>query len=81
MKNADPAVNANLNTNLKALIANHTLWIEQVKAVGVTIVLSCIGTAIIAYILKFTIGIRPSPEDEEKGLDLSDHSEEGYILD
>ena len=78
---ADPAVNSNLNTNLKALIANHTLWIEQVKAVGVTIVLSCVGTAIIAYIIKFTIGLRPTPEQEEQGLDLSDHGEEGYILD
>jgi Amt family ammonium transporter len=78
---ADPNVNANLPTFLGTLISTHTLWIEQVKAVGVTICLACCGTAIIAFILKFTIGIRPTPEQEEQGLDLTDHSEEGYILD
>ena len=78
---ADPGINANLPTFLATQISTHTLWIEQVKAVGVTILLACIGTAVIAYILKFTIGIRPTPEEEEKGLDLTDHSEEGYILD
>ena len=40
----------------------------------------CIGTAIIGYALKFTLGLRPTPEQEEAGLDLSDHGEEGYIL-
>ena len=78
---ADPGINANLPTFLATQISTHVLWIEQVKAVGVTILLACCGTAIIAYILKFTIGLRPTPEEEEKGLDLTDHSEEGYILD
>jgi Amt family ammonium transporter len=39
-----------------------------------------IGTAVIAYALKFTIGLRPTAEQEEAGLDVSDHGEEGYIL-
>ena len=39
-----------------------------------------IGLAIIAFIVKVTIGLRPTPESETQGLDLSDHGEEGYIL-
>jgi len=58
----------------------HLLYVEQLKIIGFTILLSCIGTAIIGYALKFTIGLRPTAEQEEAGLDLSDHGEEGYIL-
>ena len=58
----------------------HTLYIEQLKIIAFTIAISMIGTAIIGYALKFTIGLRPTPEQEEAGLDLSDHGEEGYIL-
>jgi Amt family ammonium transporter len=58
----------------------HLLYVEQIKIIIFTILLSCIGTAIIAYVLKFTIGLRPTAEQEEAGLDLTDHGEEGYIL-
>ena len=58
----------------------HLLYIEQLKIIAFTIILSSVGTAIIGYALKFTIGLRPTPEQEEAGLDLSDHGEEGYIL-
>jgi Amt family ammonium transporter len=58
----------------------HLLYVEQLKIIGFTILLSCIGTAIIGYALKFTLGLRPTAEQEEAGLDLSDHGEEGYIL-
>ncbi|HEY8966783.1 MAG TPA: ammonium transporter, partial [Candidatus Methylacidiphilales bacterium] len=77
---ADPTVNPNLNTNLKDLVANHTLVYEQLKAVGVTITISVVMTAIIAFAIKFTIGLRPTPEQESQGLDIVDHGEEGYIL-
>jgi ammonium transporter, Amt family len=56
------------------------LFLNQFKAVIVTIILSVVATAIIAFIVKVTIGLRPSPEAETQGLDLSDHGEEGYIL-
>lgn len=75
---ATPAVNANLATNLKDVIANGTLWIEQVKAIGLTLTLSLAGTLVIAYLIKFTIGLRPSEEVEIMGLDISEHGEEGY---
>ena len=72
-------VNANLNVNLKDLIANGTLVFEQLKAVGLTLALSIGGTLLIALPLKAIMGLRPTPEEESMGLDISDHGEEGYI--
>jgi Amt family ammonium transporter len=34
---------------------------------------------IIAYGVKLIVGLRPTVEDEQEGLDLADHGEEGYI--
>jgi Amt family ammonium transporter len=73
-------VNGNLNTNLKGIVG-HTLWIEQLKAIGVTICLAVVGTLVLAYLIKKTIGLRPSAESEILGLDLSDHGEAGYHYD
>ena len=73
------SVNANLATNLKAIVG-HTLWIEQLKAMALTIVLAVVGTVIIAYIVKAVCGLRPSAEVESQGLDIGEHGEEGYIL-
>jgi Amt family ammonium transporter len=86
---ADPAVNANIakgsnpaTTNgLADAILHHTAWIEQLKAMGVTLALAITGTLVIGGIIKATIGLRPSPEVETAGLDVSEHGEEGYILD
>ena len=72
------AVNANLASNIDAFINSGTLWIEQLKAIGLTLVLSVVATAVIAYLIKFTIGLRPSEEVETLGLDISEHGEEGY---
>jgi len=69
--------NANLNINL-AEIVGKTLWLEQLKAMALTIVISVVATTIIAYIVKFTVGLRPDAEDEVQGLDLVDHGEQGY---
>ena len=69
--------NPNLNTNLKEIVGK-TLWLEQLKAMGFTIVLAATVTAGLAYALKATIGLRPTEEDEEMGLDLTDHGERGY---
>jgi Amt family ammonium transporter len=75
----DPAsANAATKNGLAKLVADGHLWIEQLKAIGVTLLLAIIGTVIIAYIVKFTIGLRPTEENESLGLDLSDHGEEGY---
>jgi Amt family ammonium transporter len=74
---ATPTVNGNLNTNLKDIVGR-TLWLEQLKAIGVTLALAIVGTIVIAYIVKAVIGLRPSAEVETLGLDLAEHGEEGY---
>jgi Amt family ammonium transporter len=55
------------------------LLMEQLKAIAVTIIWSVVATAIIAFIVKATIGLRPTPEIESSGLDITEHGEEGYI--
>jgi Amt family ammonium transporter len=75
------AANGNLATNLKDYVkdtAFQPLVFEQIKAIGLTLVLAIVGTVIIAYIVKAVVGLRPAPEVETAGLDLSEHGEEGY---
>jgi len=52
--------------------------IEQLKTVGVTLVLVFVGTIVCAYITKALVGLRPTEEVEIAGLDLAEHGEEGY---
>lgn len=74
---ATPSVNGNLNTNLKDIVGK-SLWLEQIKAIGVTLALAIVATVIIAYVVKAIVGLRPSEEVEVAGLDLAEHGEEGY---
>jgi Amt family ammonium transporter len=75
---ATPQANANLSTNLAGIV-RHTLWLEQLKAVGIALALSVGGTAVLATVVKAVLhGLRPDAEAEEAGLDLSDHGEAGY---
>ncbi len=76
---ATPEVNANLSTNLAGVVGNG-LWLEQLKAIGLTMALSIGATTVIAYGLKAVMGLRPSVEREELGLDDTDHGEAGYHL-
>ncbi len=76
---AAPLNPATLN-KLADAVANHTLVFNQLEAVGLTLVLSIVATAVLAYALKFTLGLRPTTEVESAGLDISEHGEEGYIL-
>lgn len=83
---ATSSVNGNLteaNAAAKAnglanLVAHGGLVFEQLKAVGVTLLLSIAGTLLVALLVKLSIGLRPSEEVETVGLDLSDHGEEAY---
>ena len=77
---ADAAVNGNLLTHLKDAVG-HTLWLAQVKAMGVTLVLAVGGTWFIAWAIRATLGLRPTIEAEQEGLDQTDHGEHGYIHD
>ena len=77
---ADAAVNGNLLNNLKDSVG-HTLWLAQLKAMGVTLVLAVGGTWFIAWAIRATLGLRPTIEAEQEGLDQTDHGEHGYIHD
>jgi Amt family ammonium transporter len=74
---ATPDANGNLNTNL-ANIVGKTLWLEQLKAMGLTIVLAVVASVVLALAVKAVIGLRPDKEQEETGLDNTDHGESGY---
>jgi Amt family ammonium transporter len=77
---ATPSANANLNTNLSAIVGK-TLWLEQLKAMGITDAMAVVGTVVLAYAIKALLGLRPDVEDEEGGLDAVDHGESGYHYD
>jgi Amt family ammonium transporter len=63
-----------------ARIVGHSLWIEQLKAIVITIVLAVVGSAIIGVLVRGTIGLRIPPEIERQGLDINEHGEEGYMV-
>jgi len=52
--------------------------LNQLTGVAIAWGLSIVGTVIILFIVDKVIGLRVSAEDEETGLDLSQHGEEGY---
>jgi Amt family ammonium transporter len=74
---ADPAANSVLGDSGMKLM--NGLLVNQLKAVALTIVWSVVATAIIAYIVKAVIGLRPAEEAERQGLDITEHGEEGYV--
>jgi Amt family ammonium transporter len=77
---ATTSANPNLATNLKDIVGK-TLWLHQLGAMALTLVMAVVGTVVIANIVKATIGLRPTPDVERQGLDINEHGEEGYILD
>jgi Amt family ammonium transporter len=54
--------------------------LNQAAGVGISIALAAVGTFLILKVCDLVVGVRVSAEDEEQGLDLSQHGEEGYIL-
>ena len=82
---ADPAVNPNLlgpaaQANGLAKLVGHGLWVEQLKAIGLTFGVAVVGSAIIGFAIRAVMDLRLSHENEDAGLDLAEHGEEGYIL-
>jgi Amt family ammonium transporter len=55
------------------------LWRQAVGAFAV-LAYSAIGTAILALIVKYTIGLRLDKEDEANGIDEAEHAETAYEL-
>ena len=77
---ASADVNGNLSTNLGEIVGR-TLWIEQIKAIALTLVVSVVATVVLASIVKAVVGLRPDGDAEEAGLDITDHGEAGYHMD
>ncbi len=77
-KSAAAPFNPATANGLADRVASHLLWLEQLKAIGVTLVLAIAATTVLAVILRATLGLRVSAEVEENGLDISEHGEEGY---
>ncbi len=80
---------ARVNPNLSATAATENglgkiigclLWLEQLKAIALTILLATVATVIVGAIVKTFIGLRIAPETERQGLDINEHGEEGYIV-
>jgi Amt family ammonium transporter len=64
-------------------IADYDLWaqlLSQGKAVGTTLVWSGVGSYVLYKLIDLVVGLRPTPEAEREGLDLTDHGERAYDL-
>jgi ammonium transporter, Amt family len=55
-----------------------TQMVAQCKAILMTLVWSGLGSALLFLLLDLTIGLRPSPDSERVGLDLTEHGERAY---
>jgi Amt family ammonium transporter len=68
----NPAARAN---GLAGLVAHGGLWHEQLMAIAFTLLLAVVATTILGFLPKAAIGLRPSPEAERQGLDVTEHGE------
>ena len=71
------AINPASQNGLASLVG-HGLWVEQLKAMGLTIILAVVGTIFIAFAVRLLIGLRAPVEVERQGLDINEHGEEAY---
>lgn len=55
------------------------LW-AQLAAAGVTVVISIVGAFLLLKLVDMTIGLRVPGENERRGLDVTEHGEEGYTF-
>jgi Amt family ammonium transporter len=62
------------------LIEGGTVIYGQIAAVVVTWIFSIVATFIILKVVDVLVGLRASQQDEVRGLDVTQHEEEGYIF-
>jgi Amt family ammonium transporter len=74
----NPAFGPNAATG--AIDGNWGQILKQATGVGIAWALSAIGTLILLFVVDKVVGLRVSQEEENEGLDLSQHGEEGYDL-
>jgi len=77
LTSANPSAKAN---GLAGFVAHGGLWHEQLLAIAVTLLLAVVATTAIGFAMKLVFGLRPNPDNERQGLDVTEHEEEGYIL-
>ena len=75
---ADTAVNALGADGL--LNGGSDLMVDQLVAVGATLVFSGVVSLVLAKLVDLTLGLRVPADEEEQGLDLSQHAETAYNL-
>ncbi len=59
---------------------NPTLLIGQIVAVLVTFAFAGVGSVILLKIIDAIIGLRVPADIEQRGLDIADHGEDGYMM-
>jgi ammonium transporter, Amt family len=54
--------------------------LHQLAGIAIAWTLSIVGTLILLFLVDKTMGLRVTRDDEIAGLDVSQHGEEGYVL-
>jgi Amt family ammonium transporter len=73
---ATKAVNSAGNNGL--LYGNPQLLVPQIVGVLATYIFAAVGTFILLKLLGLVMDLRVKPTEEEQGLDINEHGEEGY---
>jgi ammonium transporter, Amt family len=60
------------------LSGNPSQVLTQIIAVLIAYLVAGVGTFVILKILQATVGLRVTEQEEQKGLDITEHGEEGY---
>jgi Amt family ammonium transporter len=75
---ADASINA---AGFDGLVnGGNALIVDQITAVAVTIVFSGVISFVLAKVIDMVIGLRVTPDQEDEGLDTSQHAETAYAL-
>ena len=72
------ALDGDISTCDTAAYVMGVQFMAQLKAVLVAVAWSAVASAIVFYIIKFTVGLRVAAETEEEGIDIVEHGERAY---
>jgi Amt family ammonium transporter len=72
------AADGDISTCDTAAYVMGTQVLAQIKAVLLAIAWSGVMSTIVFFVIKYTVGLRPSVETEEEGLDITEHGERAY---
>jgi len=62
------------------LLEGGDVLMAQIIATAITYVFAIIVSLVLLLVIKATIGLRVTAEEEQEGLDITQHGEEGYIF-